>query len=265
MPAIKHTMLIEQITGSETLATAQRVGGWSESWYSPTFVPQTFNRLCARRAAMLSSSARIVGQRYQQVDPAGPSSTGATVFTGNVGLAADIPQMALFCRCRSTGVRNIRPFYIRGISDPRVQFGEFVTDPVFAAAFTAFVQQLKRDTWSFRGRDFDQPRVPVFQISSSGVFTLTQDLTFAVGDLLQFNRVKNVAGRFVSFKGYVTNRVDARNGTVAGYPAGGTTGGKCGKVVPIYPVVSDVEQNRIVTRRVGRPFTGFRGRRSAKR
>lgn len=265
MAWVKHTMLIQQTTEQTTGTTLIRIGGWSESWYGQGFFPGAFQRLCARRASLLTRTALIIGQRYQQVDPVGTSSTGGTVTPGNVVSIADIPQMSLFCRARSTGLRNIRPMYIRGIPDVIVLGGEYVVDASYTAKLNQFFSQLSRDTWSFRGRDLDTPSAPVFQVGSTGVFSLTQVFTFAVGDLLQFSRCKDVAGKTVTFRGLVTAKVDSQNGTIAGYPAGGLTGGKVRKISYVYPPVTSVDINRIVTRRVGRPFAQFRGRRSNRR
>jgi len=274
MPVFKATMLITLNTNQTGASLNTRVGGWSESWYTdrtgPDLLPRDFNRLGRLRAALLPNGARIIGQRYQQVDPKGSSSTGSIVFPGTAGIACDIPAMSLFYRARGQGVLNQRPLYIRGIPDARVVEGEYSPSNTYTQALTAFFNGLA--LWRFRARSLVADATPFLTIQQSaptvGTYITTIANTWAVDNIVQISGVL-VNGRKVEGQFRVSAVSTPQTGTFENWTAGNGTGGKGFFKSTFYPLVEptslDPNSGRIVTKKVGRPFGQFRGRASARR
>src|SRR5262249_46844528 len=94
---VKVSMLFSLTTGGGPGQNLQRVGGWSESVYwegltidalkAALFAPAAggvggVQPLCPTRASLLPTSAQLVGQRLQQVDPPGPTTSLGNLFPG---------------------------------------------------------------------------------------------------------------------------------------------------------------------------------------
>ncbi len=278
----KFTMLMQLATNvSDPNATARRLGGWSESWYANVASVQDLYNLAFQgqaagfaflgalvptRAGMLPNGAAIVGQRVQQIDPVGPSQSLSRLFPGTAGIAADIPQMALLTTTPGFGVKNIRRTILRGVPDARVIEGEYVPAGDFTRNLNQFFGVL--GNWQFRGVDLSQPTIQIITIAADGTIQLAGlSAGFAVNDTVkvlrsvdQFNTT--VAGKFVIQAIPSATSIQVRNWT-----AGVCTGGSVRKHAIIYAQVDSANcaVGRIVTKRVGRPFTQFRGRRSKRR
>lgn len=276
MSAGKYTMLIQQSTLHPTNNAIIRVGGWSESWYEyDTSFIASFLNLCERRAALLPNNAAIVGQRVQQVDPAGSAQVFGQVFTGTAGVQPDIPQMALLARARAVGVSNTRAVILRGIPDAYVENGEYVPSQGYAAKVLQFVGSLVNGGWKFRGRNLAADTSAILIVSpvldsptSDAIISLigTVPSSFAVGNVVQVLGAVDFDGikRGGSFKVKAVD-TDERTITISHWPYESCESGRVRAITYIYPVVADVQPNRIITRKVGRPFTSYRGRRSKRR
>jgi len=269
---IKCTMLFQCVTQYGLTEQAKRIAGWSESYYttpgsSMTQTISYFRTLMQNRARLLPEGAEIVGQRYQQVDPVGPSSTGAEVFPGAAGTAQDYPGLALFFRIPAVASRNISPLALRGVPDARIQRGEYWSSQTYDRAIADFLGRLNIASWHFKGRDLSQTAFPLINIQDNGTFTTEDNHTLNAGDMVRVLRTINEDGDQVGGRFKIIAPVTATSGTLLNYGLGETTKGAIRKdlvTFPIYgPMVNVVP--RIVTRKVGRPFTGFRGRASKKR
>lgn len=265
MPAYKYTALFELNTTANPTSPIRRQGGWSESWYSPSANDMPFfHTLLAARAAMLPDSARIVGQRLQQVDPVAPSQSFATPFAGNLTYRTDVPQMALFLRCTSN-LRNTRPLYLRGIPDSQVVEGEFFPVPPYGDLLGSYATLLVSQAWRFRGRDLDQLRWNLLAVVEvAGQIRVITELApgWVANDIVTLSGVVLPDGSKASGKVRILTPLDAFTFPVAGWTQGTGLTGTGVKVTYVYPIVRSVVLSRVVTRRVGRPFTGYRGRRS---
>jgi hypothetical protein len=274
---IKCTMLIQQRTAASTPnAPTARIGGWSESWYYPgTSVPTAslaFGNpanginLSASRAAMLPIGAAVIGQRYQIVQPSvGPTQITNNNYPGSNGLPADIPQMALLCRVPGVGSPNVRRMVLRGIPDINVIEGELSLTVSLQTGFGFFVTAL--GGFQFRGRDLTQPQTKIISITSLGLVTCELAITVAPLQMVRILRTLNPAGTKIGGRFQVaTIGPQSNQFTLTNWTAGGTVGGAVRPDSIIFPNVdiTSISISRIITRRVGRPFISFRGRRSAR-
>ena len=278
----KMTMLMQLATNvSDPTAVARRLGGWSESWYwegasiqdlyiymfgGQIGVGEGIGGFCPARAALLPNGASMVGQRIQQVDPVGQSQSLSRNFPGTAAIAADVPQMALLCTIPGKNVKNIRRTILRGIPDARVVEGEFSPSNAFVAAVNLFFDAL--NNWRFRGVDLAQPNLPIITIDATGVIQMgALSAGFAVNDLVKVLRSHSAANDPVGGVFMVESIPSATSIKVRNWTAGACTGGTVRKHAFVYPIVDgdNCSIGRIVTKRVGRPFTQYRGRRSKVR
>jgi hypothetical protein len=285
---VKCTALFQLATNVDFPNLPQRrIGGWSESWYVPGIsIPtalQLFNGIsltstlsylgwCAYRAALLPPGALIVGQRFQVINPTQPPSPGASqtlgqLFPGGWGEPADIPQQALLCSCASVGTNNIKRFTLRGIPDARVVEGEFQASGPYNQLLQAFFTSL--NGFLFRGRDLSQTTFNLVGITALGVATTVQAHNYTVGQIVRVLRSKTVDGDLIGGLFRVSAiGPDQFTFTMGNWsPAEATTGGRVRLEQITFPAV-DVTRTffqRATTRRVGRPFTQYRGRRSVRR
>ena len=271
MPLSKFTMIFELSTNADGFSQSTRVGGWTESVYYNGAVSDIrkdfFRTLCTLRAALLPQSAAIVGQRYQNLDPRGGSATGGQRFNGNAAYGNDIPQMALLCSIGAVGATNIRRFELRGLPDELVHQGEYSPDGVYPGLINNFVYALQRDSWYFVGRDLSQPLVPMVSLASGGNFVLSQDLTFDIGNRVQILRTVDADGIQSGGFFYIATKASPRTGNIADWIGGDNVGGKmrlANNVTLLFDRASFAVE-RVVTRKVGRPFGGYSGRRSVRR
>lgn len=260
---------------------ARRIAGWSESWYYPgNSIPNAITIFagqnlvlglsipgwCLYRAALLPGGASIIGQRYQVVNPTGPSQTVGAVFPGSEGEPADIPQQALLIYCPALGSNNVRRSTLRGIPDARVIEGEYTPSQAFSTAVTSFFAFLSN--FQFRARDLSQPTFTILNITTLGVVTTEAPNTITAGQMVRVLRTRTADGDLVGGRFQVSgtgpgNTVFTLNGWT---PAEATTGGRVRVDAIAFPFINGgaCVLGRTVTRRVGRPFTVYRGRRSKR-
>lgn len=275
MPAFKHSMLIQQSTIQPMNNAIIRVGGWSESWYAGSAAPTFFAALCQLRAPLLPNNAAIVGQRIQQVDPAGSAQVFSRVYPGTAGLQPDIPQMALLCRARGVNVTNTRSVILRGLPDARVTNGEYDPSLAYDAALQAYFAGLVSQFWQFRGRKLDAATVPILSVRVRPTIvpeTITVNTSEAFGGWVAVGKVVQITGSVDAdgLRRTATVKVTAvdsgsANFDAINWPWGDTDGGRVREFGIVYPQVSEVAVSRVITRKVGRPFTSYRGRRSRRR
>lgn len=267
----KYTMVFELATNTTGGSIGNRVGGWSESWYKSGDVGAAkialFKNLCQYRALLLPTSAAVVGQRYQNVDPVGPSSTGRVRSPGLSAFGTDVPQLSLLCRIGAVSGANFRQIELRGLPDSLVVEGEYRPQPTFTASLTAYINLLQSDNWQFRGRDLSAPTVPIVTLDQNGAFELSQPLAFGVGDKVQVIRTMDEDGIQSGGFFYIGTATSATTGTIKNWIGGDNIGGKMRVAGIVYPTVNAATFGitGVAVRKVGRPSNSYRGRRSRKR
>lgn len=267
MAVLKYTWLFQLFTNvASPDATIHRIGGWSETWYDENLnvLLGSANLWAQKRALLLPQGAAIVGLRTQQVDPVGGAQTFAMNYPGINANSADIPQMALQCKAIGVGVRNVRTFTLRGIPDGQVTQGEYKPVPPFDTNLANFFKMLKQSAWNFRGRDLAQVAHPILTIDPTGIVAFSEPHGLAVGDYVRVLRTVLANGRQFGGRFYVDAVPSPLKITITGWSQGATTGGKGRKDAIVHPNVESATFDRIITRRVGRPFIQYRGRRSKK-
>jgi hypothetical protein len=276
---IKFTMLLQANTAiSSPTAPVHRIAGWSESWYYPgtslqsclaaafggvTGLLSSSLGLVPARAGLLPLGCSVVGERVQVVDPPGLSQSLASVYPGNPAFFEGYPSIALLAKIPGVGVRNIRRVLLRALPSAVVVEGEYTPNVLFAAQLALFTQALAG--WQFRGRDLAQPLFHVLTISAAGAVQCQENVPFTVGQAVRVLRSRDVTGdlrggRFVvSTTGPLSSQF-----TIPGWPFGACTGGTVRADAVVYPAVdtSNPLTGRAVTKKVGRPFFQFRGRRA---
>jgi hypothetical protein len=271
----KATMVFQLATNVSSVDNpAKRVAGWTESHYTGNDLAETrvqLNQLCQLRAALLPNGAFIKGQRIQQVSPKGAAVTSSVRYPGSAGIQADVPQMALKVRIRAADTRNARNVELRGIPDARVVEGEYSGSQAFDAALATYLERLF--FWRFKAIDLDQPIVPVVSISQGannvGTVIFDDAPPADVGETLQIMDATNEDGDSVNgtFR-VLTSLSDVRTATIANWRGGTVAEARARKYVVIYPGFAHNDPPQVpevVTRKVGRPFGGYRGRASSRR
>jgi len=265
--AITRCTLLFNFQTTDANKAAQRTAGWSESYYFPTadliFALGKLNALASVRSSLVATGGAVIGQRVQVVDPVGPSKTGDTAFAGGAGLAADIPQMALYCRAVSGATNNARELVLRGIPDARVQNGSFVSSTDYDRRLQRFFAEL-RSGWVMRGRDMSQPRKPIVTIDTNGLVTTTIDHAYAVGNRVQIIRTTMPNDRQVGGVYTVLTTPSARTFSIAPGFTLPTRGGSTRLSAIVTPQYDEIKAVRIGTRKVGRVFFPYRGRATVK-
>lgn len=261
MPIFKVTALFQ--AGTEL----PRVGGFSESFYTDAAtatVAQSSLRLwVAQRRVLMANTVACIGTRVSAVATPGVSFTESFREPGQAGIAADIPQMALQLNVNSAdGAR--RQFQLRGIPDARVIQGEYAPVQWFTTQLGR-VTQVMIDSFRLRVTDKTEPQIPVQVIGGDGAFVLTSAMTFAVGDSLQAMRMKDSVGRTVHGNYFVAAKTSSLAGTLANWTHGTITIGRLRRRKITYSPITSVDVVKIGTRKVGRPFVQYSGRRSRGR
>ena len=281
MPVFKCTALFQWTSAVSTpAAPLHRVAGWSESVYlqapdQPTAIQEFVTgglaiglSWCQERAALLPLGGSIVGQRIQQVSPVPAAAQSLNnAFPSLLGLEGDSPQTTLLIRFPSQVTNNIRRYFLRAVPDPCVTEGEFTPTPAFGLALAAWINGM--NGFAFQARDLSQAKQPVLSGTAAGVFTLVNPpVGIAVGTMVRLLKVRDANGYLRGGRFQVTAVTSSPNVvTVAGWPFPASTGGNMRVDATIYPfvLVSQTTVGRIVSKKVGRPSTGYRGRRSRRR
>jgi len=268
--------MIFQLTTAPAQATKAiaHTGSWSESHWRDNALDQTnqvLNRLLRARAGMLPKQAAMVGLRVGNFTIQGnrllPGQTSLRKFTkpGPATYNCDVPQMALELSGSTSGLNNSK-FAARGMPDDQVLNGEYNPVNGWDGQLNEYMQALSGDGWQMLGRVLSNPTFKIVSISISGVCTLSILVPFANGAQIRLLRCKDVNGSPVAGV-YNASQVAGSTFLLDGWPAGvavQNSGAARVDAIDLYTFV-DVEVSRVVVRKVGRPFAGYRGKRSKRR
>jgi len=268
MAIIKATMLFQGSTkASEPGFPKRRIAGWSESWYFQGTLEETQSAmvgnggLCSFRAPMLPLGSSIVGQRFQSVEPIGPSATTSVLFPGNAANQSAIPQKALYINCPGVGVANTKRALHRGIPDAMVQEGEFSPSASYVFACVNYIASLA--SWRFKGLDKSQPKWDIASVTAAGLLTTVVAHTAAVGNFVDIRGThENTSGRMATGDFQILEIPQSNQMLLKDWPYNASKGGSVQVSAFIYPLVNTAIASpvRITTRKVGRPFDSYVGR-----
>jgi len=158
--------------------------------------------------------------------------------------------------------RNIAQLLLRGVPDARIVKGEYSSSLEYQNALNLFISTLRGGGWKFRGRDLSQTAFPLVGVSDTGVATTEENHTLNAGDMVRVLRTTIETGRQRGGRFKVIAPVTATSLTLMNWDLGETEGGSVRRDLEIFPDYGTlaVVTPRIVTRKVGRPFTGFVGK-----
>jgi hypothetical protein len=280
--SIKCVIVFEQRTGAGSPAPfihytpRVRVAGWTEHvWFQSDSLTDclaalndtVYNgqySLCPTRAQLLPAFGSIIGVRLYQ-GGAGKGQFFGLSFPGSAG-ESDAPSSALLCAAINNTAANVRRFTLRGVPDSQITDGAFTPDSTYASIVAAYFNALSN--FSFLGL---QPvtKYPVASVSNAGLVTLSVPNVFPISAFITFTGCLNGVGNRVGGKFMVSTVGPLANQfTVADWTNGDTTGGSVSqptKALFAFGGNSFTNVERLVTRRVGRPFEQFRGRKSRRR
>lgn len=272
-------------------AASPHSGGWSESIYliGNAFADIGFLMQWANtRATLLAGECSVIGYRQQMFTVTGNkmlpggAGSGTLNYPGNYPNDLDVPQASLMCNLQvATQPQTIRQ-RLAGMPDSMVTYGEYQPTDAYKGSVTKYLNFLSNKlalafTIGAVTHDLTQPSVRLLSINPVAGATTATVITDAPtgtipGGWIRFHRVRDVAGLPVSGSFVVTQTAALANGqqtyTIAGYLSGQTVVAPNGlarnDVLVINPLMSG-KPNRVVVRKVGRPFVQYRGRRSKRR
>ena len=259
---LKISILFQQSTA------LNRVGGWSETWYREGSVDDSYaaaSLVCQDRSGFLTTAASMVGIRIQTIG--GGSKAFPKNLPGQIGTDQDIPQMALQCSIDGLGVPNRKYFQLRGLPDSNVINGDFRATRLFTTAFQLFAAQLQTQAFRFRAKPAGNAIVKIIDIDLNGNYTLSLPTGAVAGSYLQLLAVRNVGGANVSGTYFVESVATATTGKLKNWVGGVVMEkGKARLSTVFYPLCdgSTLERYRATTRKVGRPFGLYLGRRTSR-
>lgn len=255
----KITMLFNQVIGDPEASDS---AGYSETWYRDGTSEDNIaaaRQLIGARTGMLTSQASVIGLRVQTVG--GLAESLRVQFQGNVQRDGDLPQVALNIKLTGADPQYKKTMQIRGIPDGRVVFGRYKPAEAFDAAFAQWWQQLRNDGWRFQARDRTLPRVQIFNIAADGVFSIAPGSTWDAGQKCILRFCRNVNGVNVSGVYDLESRTNDQVGKIRNWSGGVVlNSGKFAKYGLTYPTIGKGMIQNATTRKVGRPFSQFRGR-----
>jgi len=267
----KFTMLFQLSTFGQSGTTLNRVAGFSESWY--TAIPYSASLLSIAsnmaqlRAALLPTSGNIVGFRFQETNGITSSASVSVpaALPGTADSATDKPNVAVQFQLNSSGGgANRKLLVIRGVPDENTIAGGYRPTPAYRTAMTNWLSELVSRPWQWRGRDLTQTSYPILTISLNGTFQLGAPTVIPTETMVQVLRSRNEAGRQKGGFFFMT-RTTALTGTLLGWNHGDCTGGRmraAGIVFPAPQAFVLPPVGKSVSKKAGRPFDQYRGRRS---
>lgn len=274
---IKATMLINGITSRGTswpglgIAGTPHAFGVSESFLlsANTFglnVTDRIKLIAAARANLLPTECTIIAARAVQIEtglmrmiPLGYEGSGGTL---------NVPNDALLLSTRCTNTVSQRIFWAHCIPDEMVLRGEFCPTAPFATSVGYYLSLLNPyGVWSAVTRT---SLVRILTVGSNGLVTLSAANPFAVGQQIRISRVfETGTGRFRGGKYFVNLLGPLPNQlTLLNWQWAAGTNGRAWVESREYVSMGGGDGIYVVragTKRVGRPFDLFRGRKAAKK
>lgn len=271
-------------------AAAPHSGGWTESWYCQKdgFQDVSFFQSWGNsRASILAGEATVTGYRQQaftisgnRLLPGGAAS-GPLNVPGSYPKDLDVPQAALMVNFSLAGQPQQIRHRLAAIPDSQVTMGEYQPDQVFKGMMTKYINAALQGfgLGAVLGavvHDLNQQDVRVVSIIPvAGTPTATLVTSAATGTQpggwIRLHRVRDDNGNPIS-GAFVVQATQPTQGGMQSYTLGGYTTSQSvttanglarNDLLITSPIVAGTV-NRIVVRRIGRPFVQYRGRRSAR-
>lgn len=277
---VRITLLFSVTTapGDPTSASAHS-GGWSESFYIPgsTFAALPFFQSWAgQRATLLSGLASVIGFRQQLYTIAGNkllpggSGSGSFLFPGSWPADLNAPQDSLMLNFQVAGQPSNLRHRLPGLPDSQVTQGEYQPGTTFKTNLTKYINLIADGQFSAVVRDLTQPDARVRSLNG-GVLVTNTTTGAIVGQYIRFRRVKDANDDPVEGAFLVTAIVNNADGSVSytlfdpPSQTVSTPNGTARLDLLVSANITGGNPNRLVVRKIGRPFVQYRGRRSKRR
>lgn len=241
--------------------------GFTESFWANTNDIATLHgslvgNLFPKRAALLPKGASVVAARYYS-DTGGRGVLFGLALRGG-SYATDLVNCALLAFTRNPVAPVQRRWWIHNVPDNQFGLGEYSPTQAYAAAMANFLGALNPYFYQGISRTGD---TAIVSITSGGLVTLGANSPFAVGTQVTVSRTLTGLGRrFGGLFAVASVGPLATQFTLTGWQAGACVGGRAfvkGKTLYQIGGGPGANTGRAGTRRVGRPFDLYRGRRSA--
>jgi hypothetical protein len=254
-----------------------RMGGWTESFWitgstfaqvlvmlkGPRTTPVAAPPILEARATCLSLHASVLGARVYQ-GGTGKGQFVSAVYPGTTW-RGDQPGTSLLCQTVTPEAVTVRRFTMRGIPDTQCVDGEFLPTPEFTTQVYTYFESLQGT--SFLGK-LPSTVYEVFTIDAEGRVTLRVPSPFKAGDIVTISNAVDVNGnrRGGEFS-IVAPGPDVSQFLLKNWLFGACRGGSC--TIPVKGfvkiAVGQTSAVRITNHKIGRPFAGYRGRKSKRR
>ena len=275
---------------SDRTAASPHSGGWSESFYTQSGGFQDldfFQAWANQRAQLLAGECSVVGFRQQNYTISGNkllpggAASGHLNYPGTWPKDLDVPQAALMVNFTVGGQPQTIRHRLAGVPDSQVTFGEWQPDPQYRGAVTKYISAVMVGfgvgaPLAAVTHDLAQQEVRVNSITplqdGNTATLVTSGATGTVpGGYIRLHRVRDDDGLPVS-GAFLVNATQAvgqgqQSYTIAGYLTAQKVTQPNGLARNDLLVVNGITAgvpNRIVVRKIGRPFEQYRGRRSRR-
>lgn len=278
MPVRVSLLMSVTTDPTDRTSASSHSGGWSESFYvaGNTFLTLAglFQPWGQARANLLGGECTVIGYRQQlftisgnKILPGG-SASGVLNIPGAFPTDLSAPQQALMMNFTVLNQPNTTRHRIAGIPGSQVTRGEYQPVSSYKAAVTRYAS-FAALAFSAVTRDLSLPDARVTSLAG-GVLTTQSTTGAAVGDYIILRRVRDennlpVTGSYlvavvtpVAGGSFQYTLVNAPPQTVS------KPNGTCRKDVLVINDITGGTPNRLVVRKVGRPFVLYRGRRSKR-
>lgn len=244
--------------------------GFTESfWWDLATAAGVANRL---RTIVAPARARILPQQISLI--------GATLYSEGTGRGIEVPldfggfsvgstdqvNVAGLVETRHGTAPNQRRWWLHALPDNWVTLGELRIPVAEAVKIRTYFDAISDAFWL----GIAQTNLSsILTVSAAGLVTLSAASPFAVGQQLQVNRTLLTSGLKKGGKYFVFSVGPlATQFTLEQWDLGATTGGKIFLPTPTFYNIGNGEGPYLVragTKRVGRPFSLYRGRQPVRR
>lgn len=271
--AFKVVVLFNGVTVKAQFGAGAALGkqhsyGFSEGYLTSTAsfdneVAFLRNSFAPKRAAILPVQTSIIGARFYQ-QGGGRAVPVALNFPGTSS-TTDLVNCAVLCTSNNASAPVARKWWVHNVPDAQFEGGEYDPSASYAGRFNSYLDTIAAASWVGIVRT---NQIAVVTIDANGLVTCGSAHSFNVGQFVTISRTltaegKKFGGLFrVSTIGPLSSQL-----TLLAWDQGACTGGSMFlKQSQAYVIGASGRPiiDRAGTRRVGRPFSVYRGRSSRR-
>lgn len=263
MPEFKHTIFINGETNNSEQNFGKRSWGISESLFASQAYDASTNSpldlLMRARAQLLPRGAAIVGFRVSKVGTQNSSVSHAKTYPGIFANKSDYPTLAILAK-KQTPDGNVLKMILRGLADDDTSEGEWSAGSGLDTRFKSFRRYL--NPFYSKVLDLNAVSADISHIDENGLVTTLADHGLQKDDKVFILRSKgSLRGNYNGLYKVATAPTN-RTFTIYGWEGGLAQYGRTRKHgIVNAPYGTDMEAERIISRKVGKANFSFAGRR----